>query len=116
MAHVDIDEAGRIAIWSDFREKDYVKQVPGAKWDAERKIWSVPLSWSSCKVLRGVFGQTLTVGPTLVEWATEHLNGYVNPALEMREALDFAGDERLFPFQRAGVEFIRRSKNLLLGD
>lgn len=116
MAHIDIREDGRIAIWSEFREKDYVKLVPGSKWDAEEKVWTVPLSWSSCKVLRGVFGQTLTVGEALVSWAQIHVDQYVNPCLEVRELTEWEGDERLYPFQRAGVEFIRRSRNLLLGD
>ena len=54
-----------ITVQSDFWRKDQVKMVNGAWWDDERKLWTVPLAWSTCITLRGIFGKDLMVGPGL---------------------------------------------------
>lgn len=50
--------------------KELAKQVPGARHDAKRQQWKLPLSWATCVIARGVFGARLEIGPELVEWAT----------------------------------------------
>jgi hypothetical protein len=45
-----------------------VRQIPGARHEAKRKVWILPLSWATCVTARGVLGSTLEVGPKLAEW------------------------------------------------
>jgi len=107
---------GPIWLTSGYTAKELIKQVPGARWDADRRQWSVPLTWSGCKALRGVVGDSLVVGPALVDWAQRHVDELVNPCLELRSALEWDGDPNLFPFQRAGVAFLSVARRAILAD
>jgi hypothetical protein len=66
---LDPDHPDRIAVWSDYRHKDAVKRVPGAKWDADNRRWHVPLSWPACLALRAELGEQLEIKPDLRAWA-----------------------------------------------
>jgi len=100
----------------DFRDRDRIKELPGARYSRLTKTWKAPLSWATCVAARGVFGEELVVGPELLVWANEYRATYVDPALELRVAWDAPGDPDLYPFQRAGVEFMRIVKRAMLGD
>ena len=107
---------GHIWLTASYRRKDQCKLVPGSRYDADRQAWGVPLSWGSCKALRGVFGQDLIVGPELVSWATAEVNLRITPCLALRSAVEAEGDPALYPFQRAGVQFLRTAEQALLAD
>ena len=119
MAHADL-VGEDIAIWTEFRERDLIKMVPGAKWNATERYWHAPAAWSTCKVLRGVFGEQLTVGEALATWAWETVNNVINPSLELRIALEAEYDQdmgdKLFPFQRAGAQWMALVERGLLAD
>lgn len=106
----------RVLIASEHRDKELVTQVPGARWDGASGLWHAPLSWATCKVLRGVFGDRLEIGPALTEWASEELRLRVQPALEARAQHDAPGDEALRPYQRVGVRFLTTARHALLAD
>jgi len=106
----------KIFIETLFREKDQVRKIPGASWNAKQSVWQVPVSWASCVVMRGVFGEQLTVGPGLNTWATNEYATRVGPALALREALDAPGSDKLYSYQRAGAEFLRIAERALLCD
>lgn len=115
----------RIEVETDpHRDKLLIRTVPGRKFDLEKRVWWVPLSWASCCALRGVFGAALEIGPKLTEWATRELNERVKPALNFRDRLDLPyidpGDapalENLYPYQQVGAAFMRSAKNALLAD
>lgn len=112
----------QIVCHTEFRDRDLIRQVPGTTYDARAsaqsgtKVWHVPLSWGSCKALRGVFRDRLEVGPLLAEWAWEEYRDRIEPCLQLRQALDADGDSRLYPFQRAGVAFMKFAKRCLLCD
>ena len=118
MAHADIDlTTGRIVVQSDFREKDLIAAVPGSHWDPATRTWNVPLAWTSCKALRGLFGSSLTIGPELNDWATALVNQYVKPLSALRTAEDHSvGDPRLYPFQRADVAWLKLARHGVLGQ
>lgn len=130
MAQADITSDGEIAVWTDWVEKDTIKAVAGARWNAEQRVWRVPLSWASCLALRGLFGSNLTLGQALVDWGFRERAERVDPCLRIREAvsLDQLQDlldshptarayaeqiiswrgvlpEPLFPFQEVGILF-----------
>lgn len=107
----------RINIASEYRDRDRMKLVPGAKWDTEERTWWTPLSWAACVQLRGVFGQELQVGQNLGAWSRNEVQTRILPCLELRNAEDSDGvDERLYPFQRAGVMFMANAKQALNAD
>lgn len=115
-------EDDRIWLWAEDRYKEQIKLVPGARWGIKkRNQWSLPISWAACKQLRGVFGAELQVGTELTKWAQQEITERVQPALNLRtaqEGLEETLDQfpLLYPFQRAGVDFLVSAKQALLGD
>lgn len=104
---VETRDDGRVEVGVTFREKEQVKQVPGARWDSKDRVWTVPMSWAACVQLRGVFGDRLQVGPKLESLAQQVFDERVRPAMELRTALDapWVPDDRLTPLQKASVAF-----------
>lgn len=106
----------KIMVETLFREKDLVKQIPGATWNHKQSTWFAPLSWGTCVILRGIFGEQLEVGDDLAAWAMNELETRVTPANKLREAIDAPGSPKLFGYQRAGVEFLTVARRALLCD
>lgn len=122
MPHADAHN-GRIYVDTLWNEKELVKQIPGSAWDADLKKWSVPRTWPACLQLRAIFGTKLTIGPGLVAWAAVEKTSRVAPSLELRTQLtpvahhaEAYEDARLYPFQRAAVDFLQAAGSALLAD
>lgn len=120
LADLAVERPGEVIIEVEYRDRDLIRSMPGAKWIKER-LWRVPLSWSSCLALRGVFGDRLEIGDDLSKWAWDEHENRVQPALEARElALDpssvVAGHELLRPYQRSGVAFLVTAGSAVLAD
>jgi SNF2 family DNA or RNA helicase len=106
--------------WSD---GPLIKQIPGKKWEKDAKRWTLPLSWGSCIVLRSQFGKRLVVGKSLGEWSRAK-RWRRDRSMELREALEpvqpYAPvndhDEKLYPFQIPGRDFLVMAQNAVLGD
>lgn len=100
-----------------------IKQIPGKKWDSDIKRWTLPLSWSSCIVLRSQFGERLVVGKALGEWSRTK-RWRRDRSMELREAMEPVQpftpasdhDEKLYPFQIPGRDFLVMARNAVLGD
>lgn len=108
------EETQRIVLKTEFRDRELIRSVPGAKYDRATETWQLPVSWANCLTLRGVFGERLKVGDGLNIWASEELLYRIEPALDARQkALDVTcdtnGDPRAYPYQRTAVEFLERS-------
>lgn len=134
MPYADIDPVrGDVVITTQWTEKDVIKGISGAHWDAKSKIWRMPLSWGSCVALRGHFQDLLTIGDGLRAWASEYRRTRVDRALGMRQRIDgIRPDEEsllddlikswrteiraLYPFQENGVEFLLIAGDALLAD
>lgn len=118
MAHADVLD-DRILVQAHWNENELVKRIPGARWKAEAKAWTVPLSWAACLQLRGVFRETLSVGQDLVNWAKRERETRVDPSLRLRSLVDVDHQDetdQLYPFQRAGVDWLLVAGSALLGD
>lgn len=123
MAHVDLPQDGdRIVVTSQWSEKELIKSIPGSRWDGNEKVWTLPLTWTACLQLRGVFGKNLVIGSGLSHWAAQEKGFRVAPTLEIRQLTDRAPSpmmpwtEKLYSFQRAGVNFLLQSGSSLLAD
>lgn len=96
----------RIAVSTEYHDKDTIKQVPGSRWDPKQKMWTLPLTWAACVTFSGVFSHRAEFGPSLTEWLVQ-MKSWIDYGLWSREQLDAPGDPALYPFQRAGSQFIK---------
>lgn len=117
LANIDALDA-KITIQTDYREKELIRQVPGAKWDGDVRLWKTPLSWTSCKMLRAVFGDTLEVAEPLADWAWREFNDHVEPSLQTRAvAMDPAAwSAEPWSFQPPAIEYLHTARAAILGD
>lgn len=112
----------RIVMDTEYRERDLVKSIPGARYDKDTRQWSVPVSWANCLCIRGVFGvENMEIGPELRAWAQREISCRVKPATDARNLAmdmeaDCAGDERAYKFQRTGIAFLQASEGAILAD
>lgn len=109
----------KIMIFTEFREKELVKQVPGVRWDNDAGAWWMRLSWAGCVQLRGVFGANLQVGDALANWAKADIANRIQPCMELRtaeDAPDLTIMSALYPFQRAGAKFLATARYALVAD
>lgn len=113
-------QGNRIYVESPPSAKEQCQEVSGMRWCKESRRWHCPVSWASCKQLRGVFGANLEIGPKLLKWAQEEVKERIAPSLAIRESLmlepNGVFDPRLYAFQRAGSQFLFTAKNALLSD
>ena len=108
-------EDNEITVVTEYRDKNAIKAIPGARW-SQTGHWRLPLSWASCVALRGVFGDRLEIADELRDWAVRERAERIDPCMQLRDAIDAEGDDRLFPPQRAGVQWLQTTKRGLLGD
>jgi len=107
-------------LWNDSYQ---IKMIPGKKWDRKGKRWTLPKSYAACIVLRELFGDRIVVEPDLAAWARSERERR-NEVLSLREALSLDGtsefandhDDKLFPFQIPGRDFLVKARFALLGD
>ena len=106
-----------IIVNAEWRLKEVCRSLPGAKWDSDRNVWRIPVSWTGCLSLRSTFGDQLEIGPNLAKWATDEKINRIDPSNVLREIeMMEDGDQDLFPHQRAGVEFLSKARRALLAD
>lgn len=113
LAEIDGEQ---IAVYADYRDKELIRQVPGATWDKDRQAWVTRVSWAACVQLRAVFGEALQVGPLLAKWSRFEREHVIDPCLALRIAPDADGSMDLYPFQRAGVKFMATAGRALNAD
>lgn len=102
----------------DYMLKDLCNTVPGLKYDRKslNGTWSISTGWANCLALRGTFKDNLDIGPRLNQWVLDERATRIEPAMALRQALDAPGADSLYPFQRAGVAFLKTAKRALLAD
>jgi SNF2 family DNA or RNA helicase len=108
----------KIAVYTRYQDKERIQLIPGVRRNARDGCWELPASWASCVLLRGVFGADLDVHESLRAWSWEVFNHRVVPTLELKSATEYGdvGDDRLRPYQRAGVQWLVTAGSGLLAD
>ena len=116
--HVELDDSStHIQITAEWRLKEICRALPGSTWSAKDQVWRIPVSWTGCLALRSTFKEELSIGPRLSEWAKNEREFRINPSNLLREIeVQEDGDQDLFPHQRAGVDFLVKSRRALLAD
>ena len=116
--HVELDDSStHIQITAEWRLKEICRALPGSTWSAKDQVWRIPVSWTGCLALRSTFKEELSIGPRLSEWAKNEREFRINPSNLLRDIeVQEDGDQDLFPHQRAGVDFLVKSRRALLAD
>lgn len=115
-AEIDAANVRRIAVGTEYRHKELIKQLPGAQYSAKDQTWKLPLGWATCLALRSQFGEELTIGPNLTEWSIKEFNERIAPCMALRQSTEAPGASSLYGYQRAGVAFLARARRALLAD
>jgi SNF2 family DNA or RNA helicase len=101
---------------TEYRHKEIIKGIPGARWQKDTGTWHLPLTWSSCLALRSSFKHELEIGNQLAHWALDYRENTLTRALELRNAFQAEGDADLFPHQRADVQFLAHVRRAILAS
>lgn len=119
---------GKISVQTDFHDRHLVKEVPGARYDTRAERWRIPLSWTSCITLRGLYGDTFTAGEKLAAWSWEIYRDRIEPAMRMRDQLtldepfpeldelEADRDRKLYNYQRVDLRFLLTNRRALLAN
>lgn len=111
-------------LWND---KPLCQAIPGKYWSVKLAKWSYPVSWPAYAVIWDTFGDRLKLGDKLSAWIWKRKDE-LDRSLSLRDVLSFDGDlsyyftegndhdERLYPFQVPGRDFLVTAREALLGD
>lgn len=135
MARAELSrDARRVEVTCGYHQNHLVQLVPGASY--RNNVWTVPLSWAACVLLRGVFGKELELGPNLVAWAKTVRGERLDPANALRDVLEIPADQlgdvqvaletlteveadspyKLYPFQVVDLAFLLTNGRALLAN
>lgn len=110
--------------------RDEAKRVPGArpKFNGKRFVcWTYPLSISTCRSFRSVFGERLLIHETLAAWARDAIAAE-QAQIELRSAADaelkrvadiapkLAAAMESRTYQRVGARFAADGRTVLIAD
>lgn len=124
-AELDPDLPTKIRLSGPYKYKELLDKLPGAHFSTPKhpetgeklsRQWRVDVTWQICLALQTTFGQELEIGPGLMEWYNRHYQKVIYPALQLRSATDAPGYAGLFPYQRAGVQFMATTGRAILTD
>lgn len=119
MITVELVDDKKVSVVSDmpFRDNDLIRQVPGSRHNSKTQLWTIPKTWASYQTIYAIFGiDNVTLGEKFHAWAVEEYEERIKPSMELRSAWDAPGDPALYPFQRAGVQFLKTAQRALLCD
>jgi len=98
-----------------YRDRDAIRELPGAHYRADDGTWTLPVSWLGVKVMRALFPDRMTIGPALAKWLwTEHTQRIATStelhakALDPSAGVDLPGVEMpdLYPYQTTGAAWL----------
>ena len=119
-AEIGYDNSGnhRILVETLYREKDLIKTVPGAKYDAELGRWKFPVSYAVCYQLATAFGNTIQVSDEIKEFVgLEYERAEV--LAQIKAGTGSPTETRggtLLPLQEVGKQFMLHAGSAILAD
>lgn len=116
-AEVDTVNPKRIAILrNEWRHTELLKALPTSSWDKKRSIFTLAKTWPTALALKADLGDDLEVGPELAAWMRDEYTNRIYPAFALRDVITADGYERLFPHQRADVQFLATARRAILAN
>lgn len=109
-----------VTITSEWTEKELIKSIPGSRWNASLKKWTVPDAWSSFVTAKGVLDNRLTFSADITKRLWDEHHKRIEPALLLREMLSsevgHTMDSRLYDYQAVGASWLNVAGHALLAD
>lgn len=94
---------------------EVAKRIPGGTFKDGN--WTFPLAWPACLQLRREFGESLTLDPSLVNWAQWYLARRESVLAARSGEFVLPGlDDRLRPKQALGATWLAWAGRCILGD
>lgn len=119
MAHMDYI-ADQLVVTSEWTEKELIKSIPGSRWNAKLKKWTLPDAWSSFVTAKGTLGDRLTFSEDVLTRMWSEHRARVAPSLDLRDKLYYEPEHglsgRLYEFQVAGAKWLQAAGDALLAD
>ena len=113
-----LPEINRLALSSPFEDKEVAKQVPGASWKDKWKAWTYPLEYQTVLEVKRRF-TNLVITDNVAKWVkrVEERRQQLMDLKHLQDIpIDVVNSDKLYPFQRVGVNYIKEIKRLILGD
>ncbi len=104
----------RIEFTAPATARDLLLSIPGCRFGAKDRVWHAPLAWSTCMAARGVFGDSLTVGPGLDEWG--HRENATRREVDHAKRAGAVPCEGLREYQHRGASFLNTAERAVLAD
>ena len=86
VADIRPDRPDEITVTTDYTDRERMLLIPGGLYKRDG-TWMAPLSWATCRILRGVFGEDLKVTPDLKAWAQRERK-LIDHMMELRSLLE----------------------------
>ena len=113
-----LPEINRLALSSPFEDKEVAKQVPGASWKGEWKSWTYPLEYQTVLEVKRRF-PNVVISDNVARWMKQvekRREQLINLKHLQDVPIEVTNSDKLYPFQRVGVNFIKEAKRVILGD
>lgn len=115
-------DGNKIVLSAGYADRERIKRVPGARWKAQESVWQVPATLSSCVILQAEFTEDLVADDSVTGMARDAVRQRAaaraladNPlGTDHAPAHDY--DDRLYPYQRLGADWLRLVGSGLLAD
>lgn len=96
----------------DWEAQDVVRATEGRRWDGTRRVWTVPATRRTLEALEPLGFETPAMhAGALAQWRAD----LERPPLDGPRGVCI-GERELFPYQAAGVEWLRKRKRAILHD
>lgn len=113
-----IADKNKLGIVCRFEDKEVAKQVPGARWDKTWRVWVAPMEYQTVLEVQARFSN-LAIADNVQNWMDKVVKRraeLVNLKHLEDVEIDVHNADKLYPYQRVGVNYIRNAKNCLLAD
>jgi SNF2 family DNA or RNA helicase len=117
-AEVDTVDNNKVAITGfQWMHTELLKALPSAQFNKKGDFFTIAKTWPTCLALANDFPGQLQIGPKLNDWMAAEYGRRIAPAFAMRDVTSSdVGYERLFPHQRADVQFLATAERAILAN
>lgn len=108
----------RLGLGSAFEDKEVCQDISGAKWNPDWKMWTYPLEYQTVLEVKKRFG-SLHMSDNVAKWVerVEQRRAVLMDLKGLEDAeITSPNADKLFPFQRVGVNFGKHARKFLLAD
>jgi SNF2 family DNA or RNA helicase len=113
-----IADKNKLAVVCSIEDLEVVKTMPGRTWDKTWRAWVVPMEYQAYVDAKARF-KNLSLAPNVERWVknVEKRRAELIDLKHLEDVeIDAPNADKLYPYQRVGVNFIKQSKIVLLAD